>query len=53
MLRGPRFVMCYRIVIDTDRLTNIVQDYCIGNGANILLHQSDITSGLILKNMDQ
>ena len=51
MLRGPRFVVFYRIVIDTDRLTNI--DYCIGSGANILLHQSDITSGLIVKNMDQ
>ena len=53
MLRGPRFVVFYRIVIDTDRLTNIVQDYCISSGANILLHQSDTTSGLIVKNMDQ
>ena len=33
MLRGPRFVVFYRIVIDTD--------------------QSDITSGLIVKNMGQ
>ena len=53
MLRGPRFAVFYRIVIDTDRLTNFVQDYCIGSGANILLYQSDITSGLIVKNMDQ
>ena len=43
MLRGPRFVVFYRIVIDTDHLTNVVQDYSIGRGANILLHQSDIT----------
>ena len=53
MLRGPRFVVFYRIVIDTDHLTDIVQDYSIGSGANILLHQSDITSGLIVKNMGQ
>ena len=53
MLRGPRFVVFYRIVIDTDHLTNIVQDYSIGSGANILLHQSEITWGLIVKNMGQ
>ena len=53
MLRGPRFVVFYRIVIDTDHLTNIVQDYSVGSRANILLHQSDITSGLIVKNMGQ
>ena len=53
MLRGQRFVVFYRIVIDTDRITNIVQDYSIGRGASILLHQSDITSGLIVKNMGQ
>ena len=51
MLRGPRFVVFYCVVIDTDHLTDIVQDYSIGSGANILLHQSDITSGLIVKNM--
>ena len=50
MLRGPRFVVFYRIVIDTDHLTNIVQDYSIGSGENISLHQSDITNGLIVKN---
>ena len=53
MFRGPRFFMFYRIVIDTDHLTNIVQDYFIGSGANILLHQSDITIGLIVRNMGQ
>ena len=53
MLRSTRFVVFYRIVIDADHLTNIVQDYPIGSGANILLHQSDITIGLIVKNMDQ
>ena len=53
MLRSPRFVVFYRIVIDTDHLNNIVQDYSIGSRANILLHQSDITSGLIVKNMGQ
>ena len=53
MLRGPSFVVFYRNVINTDHLTNIVQDYSIGSGANILLHQSDITSGLIVKNMGQ
>ena len=39
-------ILCcvYRIVIDTDHLTNIVQDYSIGIGVNILLHQTDITS---------
>ena len=52
ILRGPRFVVFNRTVIDTDHLTNIVQDYPIGNGANILLHQSDITSGLIVKNIN-
>ena len=53
MLRGPRFVVFYRIVIDNDHLTNIIQDYSIGSGANILLHQSDITRGLIIKNVGQ
>ena len=53
MLRGSRFVVFYPIAIDTDYLTNIVQDYYIGSGANISLHQSDITSGLIVKNMGQ
>ena len=53
MLRVPCFVVFYRIVIDTDHLTNIVQDYSIGSRAKILLHQSDITSGLIVKNMGQ
>ena len=53
MLRGPRFVVFDRIVIDTDHLTDIVQGYSIGSGANILLHQSDISSGLIVKNMGQ
>ena len=53
MLRGPRFVVFYSIVIDTDHFTDIVQDYSTGSGANILLHQSDITSGLIVKNMGQ
>ena len=53
MLCGPRFVVFYRIVIDTDHLTDIVQDYSIDSGASILLHQSDITSGLIVKNMGQ
>ena len=52
MLRGPRFVVFYRIVIETDHyLTITVQDYSIGSGTNILLHESDITSGLIVKNM--
>ena len=27
MLRGPRFFAFHRIVIDTDHLNNIVQDY--------------------------
>ena len=53
MLRGPRFVVFYRIVIDTDQLTYNVQGYSIGSGANISLHQSDLTSGLIVKNMGQ
>ena len=47
------YVVFYRIVIDTDHLTNIVQDYSIGIGVNILLHQTDITSGLIVKNIGQ
>ena len=53
MLRAPRFVVFYRIVIDTDHLTNIVQDYSIGSGANMSLHKSDIASGLIVKHMGQ
>ena len=53
MLHGSRFVLFYRIAKDTDHLTNIVQDNSIGSGVNTLLHQSDITSGLILKNMGQ
>ena len=53
MLRGPRFVVFYHIVIDTDHLTTIVQGYSVASGANILLHQSDITSELIVKNMGQ
>ena len=54
MLRGPHFVVFYRIVIDTDHyLTIIVQDYSIGSGTIILLHESDVTSGLIVKNMGQ
>ena len=53
MFRGSRFVVFYRIVKDTDHLTSIFQDYSTGSGANILLHQSDITSGLIVKDMGQ
>ena len=53
ILRCTRFVVFNHTVVDTYHLTNIVQDYPIGSGANILLHQSDIAIGLIVKNMGQ
>ena len=53
MLHGPRFVVFYYIVIGTDHSTNILQDHSVGSWANVLLYQSAIISGPILKNMGQ
>ena len=48
-------VVFYRIGLDTDSLTIILQNYFMqrGSGANILFHQSGITSGPTLKKIGQ